>query len=142
MTGGVAGMRLRFRAAPGAVPLGAIFGGVGALFALAVAGFGLDRMPVTLCVFRSLTGLPCPTCGTTRAAGRLAALDLPGALAVNPLATVLALALAAWALADALLLLRREALALEIGPSLGRALRVLAVPLILGNWLYLLLGVR
>ncbi|OFV85709.1 MAG: hypothetical protein A2V74_08025 [Acidobacteria bacterium RBG_16_70_10] len=61
---------------------------------------------------------------------------------MNPLATVLALALAAWALADALLLLRREALALEIGPSLGRALRVLAVPLILGNWLYLLLGVR
>jgi len=142
MTAGAAGMRLRLRAAAGAVPLGAIFGGVGALFALAVAGFGLDRMPVTLCVFRSLTGLPCPTCGTTRAAGRLAALDLPGALAVNPLATVLALALAAWALADVVLLLRRQALALEIGPSLGRALRVLAVPLILGNWLYLLLGVR
>jgi len=43
------------------------------------------------CVFRELTGLPCPTCGSTHAALALARLDLPGAIAVNPLATLGAL---------------------------------------------------
>lgn len=41
------------------------------------------------CVFLHLTGLPCATCGFTRAFVRSAHLDLPGALAVSPFATVL-----------------------------------------------------
>jgi hypothetical protein len=43
------------------------------------------------CLFRDLTGLPCPTCGTAHAALALARLDLPGAFAFNPLATLGAL---------------------------------------------------
>lgn len=40
------------------------------------------------CAFRSLTGIPCPTCGTTRAALALLNLDLAAAFAVNPLAAL------------------------------------------------------
>lgn len=40
------------------------------------------------CAFRALTGLPCPTCGTTRAALAVLRADLGAAWAVNPLATV------------------------------------------------------
>ncbi len=45
------------------------------------------------CLFRLLTGLPCPTCGTTRAVLCLLHLDVPGALAYNPLVTLALLAL-------------------------------------------------
>ena len=68
--------------------------------ALAVALLHLDRLPFALCVFRGLTGLPCPTCGSTRAVGRLAALDLAGALAMNPLTTLAAAGVVGWAVAD------------------------------------------
>lgn len=40
------------------------------------------------CAFRALTGLPCPTCGTTRAALAVLRGDLGAAFAVSPLATV------------------------------------------------------
>ena len=40
------------------------------------------------CVFKALTGLPCPTCGTTRAAFALAELDVLGALYRYPLPTL------------------------------------------------------
>lgn len=38
------------------------------------------------CTFRNLTGIPCPTCGTTRTALALLHFDLGAAFTVNPLA--------------------------------------------------------
>ena len=40
------------------------------------------------CAFRSLTGIPCPTCGGTRALLALGRLDVFAALAWNPLVTL------------------------------------------------------
>jgi Protein of unknown function (DUF2752) len=42
------------------------------------------------CPLRTLTGVPCPACGMTTAATRLAAGDLHAALAANPFVLVLA----------------------------------------------------
>ncbi len=42
------------------------------------------------CLFHALTGVPCPTCGATRALLALARLDVPAALAWNPLVAVAA----------------------------------------------------
>ena len=39
----------------------------------------------TLCFFKTVTGLPCPSCGTTRAFGHLMHGDLTQALLTNPL---------------------------------------------------------
>jgi Protein of unknown function (DUF2752) len=47
-----------------------------------------------LCPLRTLTGVPCPLCGMTRAATSLAAGDLGASLAYNPFLLVLALATA------------------------------------------------
>jgi hypothetical protein len=133
---------LRFTAEPGAPPLGAIFGGVGLVAALAIWLLRLDRLPYVLCSFKLMTGLPCPTCGSTRTFGRLAELDLAGALWMNPLAAAGALVLVGWALWDALLLPSRRALRLKPHPALVVPLRVLALAAFLLNWVSLLLAGR
>jgi hypothetical protein len=126
---------LRLVSRPGP-PLGLIFAGIAGLAALTVGLLHLDRLPVALCYLKAFTGLPCPTCGSTRALGRLFALDLPGAFAMNPLMTLAAIVVALWAAADLALLPRRRALGLE-WLRLGVQLRVAAVVVILANWIYL-----
>ena len=133
---------IRLVARSSAPPLGAIFGGIGLLAAAAVGLLRLDRIPLTLCVFKGLTGLPCPTCGSTRALGRLFALDFAGALAMNPFTTLVAVLVAGWAVADLALLPRGRALELEVPKPLGFALRVGALVLFLANWVYLITAGR
>ncbi len=134
-------LRLRSREGP---PLGAIFAGIGALSALAVGLLHLDRLPLPLCYVKAFTGLPCPTCGSTRALGRLFDLDVAGALAMNPLATTAAFGLVAWAAADLVLLARGRgrALGVDVSPQLGFALRVAVVVAIALNWAYLVAAGR
>jgi hypothetical protein len=133
---------IRLVARSSAPPLGAIFGGIGLLAAAAVWLLRLDRIPLTLCVFKGLTGLPCPTCGSTRVLGRLFALDFAGALAMNPFTTLVTVLVAAWAVADLALLPRRRALDLDVPKRLGFALRVGALVLFLANWVYLIAAGR
>jgi len=71
--------------------LGLTWGAV-ALAAVLLAPFATRTAPLLPgCLFRDLTGFPCPTCGTAHAALALTRLDLPGAFAFNPLATLGAL---------------------------------------------------
>jgi hypothetical protein len=125
-------------------PLGAIFGGIGSLAALAIGMLHLDRLPFPLCYVKAFTGLPCPTCGSTRALGRLFALDPAGAFAQNPLVTLAAFGLAAWAAADLVLVSRRRgrALGLAVSPHFSLSLRVAAVVAIALNWGYLVAAGR
>lgn len=132
---------LRLLARPGP-PLGLVFGATGGLATLAVGLLHLDRLPVALCYLKAFAGLPCPTCGSTRVLGRLFALDLGGAVAMNPLATLGAVLVAFWAAADLALLPRGRALALEVSPRAGLALRAAAIAAALLNWVYLLAAGR
>jgi hypothetical protein len=141
-TGVAAAPALRVLAPAGRLPLGAILGGI-AVFGAAVVGvFHLDRLPFTVCYLKAFTGIPCPTCGSTRAVGCLAHGDLPGAFAMNPLATAALLALLPWAMADLALLTRGRALGLSVSPGAGRVLRLVVVVTILANWAYLIAAGR
>jgi hypothetical protein len=88
-----------------------------------------------LCPLRTLTGVPCPLCGMTRAAISLAAGDLGASLAFNPFLLVLALATAVMTV-----LMAGRALGL-VGPArplTGRARRWLSAGvavLVAASWL-------
>ena len=88
------------------------------------------------CALHALTGVPCPTCGATRAASALAHGRIATALAWNPLAALcLSAGLAGGPVAPAWVLMR--------GPlptwRPGRWTRVLLCAALAGNWLYLVL---
>ena len=133
---------VRFTAVPGALPLGAILAGIGVLAGAAVGLLHLDALPFTVCVFKLTTGLPCVTCGSTRALGRLVHGDLYGAWLMNPLAASGALALLPWAAADLLLMMRGRALGVELAPAAARAARIAVVAAALANWAYLVAAGR
>ncbi|MFI5168247.1 MAG: DUF2752 domain-containing protein [Thermoanaerobaculales bacterium] len=69
--------------------------GVAAASSLLLRPFWLALAPLApACPFRAITGIPCPTCGTTHAAVALLHGDLTAALAANPLASLAGLAFA------------------------------------------------
>lgn len=126
----------------GALPLGGIFGGLAAVACAAVGVLGLDHLGFTVCFFRLATGVPCATCGATRALGRLFRLDLAGAFVMNPLVALGTVGLLIWGAADLALLPTRRALRLGIAPAWQPTVRVLAVVLVLLNWAFLVFASR
>lgn len=133
---------LRLTASRGGTPLGLILALVGAAtkaltLVLAAAGYR-----ASLCFFKLTTGCPCMTCGTTRAANRLLALDVGGAFAMNPLATTAMLLLVPWAIADVFLVLRGRALSVDVSDGLAALLRPLVLIAAFVNWGYLVAAGR
>lgn len=100
-----------------------------------------DHAP-TLCLFRAVTGVPCPTCGSTRATLALASGQLSLAFRYNPLIS------AAWLLLPAALLgaVAFRARWHSVSPAMRRwAVRGAVVALVVGglaNWIYVLGNLR
>jgi hypothetical protein len=112
--------------------------GIIALCAIAAARYLPILGALPSCVFRSLTGISCPTCGSTRALSNLAAGELAAALSMNPLFVLLVLSGVAWLVLDIVhLLFRPRVPALVLAPAESTALRVLAFLLFLANWVFL-----
>ena len=88
------------------------------------------------CTFRALTGIPCPTCGTTRTALALLDLDLASAFVVNPLAALTGVVFIAGGVAAVPWLAVR-------GPMPSCGLRwtaswtAVVIGVLTANWLYL-----
>jgi len=116
-----------------------IWGGIGLVVGLGVLVFPLGRVTVR-CVFKALTGWPCPTCGMTRSLIHLRQLDLVGAFLANPLIATFALFAIAYVLyAWVAILFGTRRIRLVVTRSWEPTLlRVLAVAVVLGNWIYLI----
>jgi hypothetical protein len=107
--------------------------------AFAAIWFAL-RLPWPHCMFLTLTGHPCMTCGATRAAIAFFHLDLRSAWSWNPLVFAVLCALSIFdAYAFVVLVLRAPRLrVVEFNAAEKNFVRVVAVILLLSNWIYLL----
>jgi hypothetical protein len=133
---------LRVAAVAAGQPLGALMASATAAGVAAVGLFHLDRLPISMCALKFATGCPCPTCGTTRAFGRLFAGDVAGATRMNPLATAAVFLVALWGLADLVLLPWGRALSISLSVGSTRVARWGALALLLSNWVYLIAAGR
>ena len=113
----------------------------GILVLLVVARF-YDRMPIKPppCSFRGLTGLPCVSCGGTRAFKSLARGDVVGAFQFNPAATATVFGIGIWLV---LVLVRKDKPHVPWTPSQRRKWTrffvIAGVSILIVNWIYLVL---
>ena len=97
------------------------------------------EIPVPLCPLKHITGIPCPSCGGTRALRALGHGALLAALRWNPLVTLAALATLPFLVYAALVtLFRWPRIRLSLAPADQRLLRVAAWIAIFANWAFLL----
>lgn len=122
---------------PREFPFFAVTAGVAASGIAAVSLLGLDRLSFGICLFKLATGLPCLSCGTTRALGHLAHGDLAGAMLMNPLFATGALLLLALGTAEAALLLRGRVLRPAFSDTQARAAWIALAVFTLVNWAWL-----
>ena len=102
--------------------------------ALATPGIQLPR-----CAFKTITGLPCPTCGLTRTVIALSRGDVDRAVFMNPLAAIGCVVGVVYLLyAAAVLALRLPRFRPTVSAAGARRLRIGAVAVIATNWLWLI----
>lgn len=110
-----------------------------ALAVMAALVVSVSGWPPLACPLRDVTGVPCPSCGTTRAIFALAAGNLGDALRWNPLAALAFGAAACYvAYAGTVAVLRLPRLRLTPGPTMARAARLATLTAVLANWLFLI----
>jgi hypothetical protein len=118
-----------------------LWGFVG-LAGLAMRPFWLALAPLLPpCAFHRLTGIPCPTCGTTRAAVAFFHGDVLGAFAANPLAAAAAVLFVGGAVLAPLWAALNGPM-LEIGHPLPRWVRGAVVAVVAAGWDYLIAARR
>lgn len=100
--------------------------------------FILPRLPaVSLCLWRALTGIPCPLCGGTRSVVLLSRFEFQEALAMNPLVTVGIIGAILWLFVSPLLQQRAR---FVFPPAKGRGVGWVVLVLTLSNWVYLIVN--
>lgn len=133
-------MRIQRRTREGGRAVGALIGAMllgGAALAAVWLRLGL---PVPPCRFRQLTGLPCPTCGSTRLVEALLSGRVLEAAALNPFMFAGVAVVVAWALVStAGAISGRPTWRLVLTAWERRALVFLVVIFLIASWGYLVL---
>lgn len=116
-----------------------VLGLMGILGFLVARFVPVARLPFWGCALRHATGWPCPSCGLTRVADRLAHGNLVGAWDANPLGTVAALLFGAVALASLLHLVFKVPIPeVELSKREAFLVRAAIVLLVVVNYAYMI----
>jgi len=118
------------------IPFGLIYGTI-AVLGLAAARFLPVQTMLPSCAFKAFTGIPCPTCGTTRMLTHLAHGDLAGAIGLNPAVALAIIAACLLFVYDTAALFSGSRVACSFSDRESVWMRLGAVAAFLVNWLYL-----
>jgi hypothetical protein len=132
-------MRISLRCkSPGEIEFGIIYGSIAVMALVAARYLPITEM-VPACPFKAFTGIPCPTCGTTRSLMHLAHGDLAGSLILNPLFSLsMITALFLLFVRSAILPFSRSGITLTHTRREGTLLRAGMAGMFLANWIYLI----
>jgi hypothetical protein len=124
--------------AKGQIEFGVIYG-IMALLVLCAARFLPVLTILPSCTFKSLTGVPCPTCGSTRSIVHLTHGEFLASLAMNPLASIACGGILLFFLYSLFTLaLDSPRLGLVLTEREKNGVRIGVVLLVLANWGYLI----
>lgn len=112
--------------------------GASALFAYVLHLLG--RLPQLPCVFKTVTGYPCPTCGTTRSILHLLQWDIVSAFLYNPLFFLAGIVFIAWGIYGFYILFSGKKVKVTFTKNEGRFLKWGIWILFILNWIYLLVS--
>ena len=118
------------------IPFGFIYGTIVVLALAAARVLPLNTL-LPACAFKTFTGVPCPTCGTTRMFTCLAQVDLAGAFAMNPAVALAVIAALLLFIHDAAVYIIGSRAACTFSSREARWARSGAVAAFLANWIYL-----
>ncbi len=107
------------------------------LISLVVAPFEQERF--TICLFKNAVGVPCPSCGMTRAFLFLGHGQIAKATALNPLALPVALLLLVQGARLFSRLAWQRDYRLQLSPFVFSIVLATAIAIVLGTWLFRLL---
>ena len=123
---------------PGTVPVGAVL--MSLLFALPMGAYLIDQGTLSMgtCAMKQLAGIPCLSCGSTRATFALLSGSLFDALRLQPLMITIYLSIAAWGLASLGTFLADRKLILDLTSREDLIFKISLITLPLLNWAYLI----
>ncbi len=123
----------------GELEIGFIYGAIAIIAVVAARLFPLREL-APACVFRSLSSVPCPTCGSTRSLVHFSHGELAMAFSQNPLfAMVLTLILVYFFVGGIAALLKLPRLVFLLSPLERNLMSTGSFLLIAANWIYLIL---
>jgi hypothetical protein len=133
-------MRIVFKKrSAGQIEFGIIYGSM-ALIVLGAARVLPLHSIIPSCVFKGITGFPCPTCGTTRSMLSLSQGDIATALAMNPLIALgLVGAVLSFLYSIITLIFNLKRMSVILTGREKTVVRTIAVIFFLVQWTYLIL---
>ncbi len=117
-----------------------IYGGLGIIILLVARFLPLPGIPA-LCPLKTVTGIPCPACGSTRAFIHLSHLDFSGAFVMNPLISISMILGAVFFLYSiASFFFRSLSLEVKFEEKEKTKLRIGIILALTLNWIYLIIA--
>lgn len=98
----------------------------------------LDKIPLYPCVFKTITGYPCPTCGSTRVALNIFKPDLGAAFLANPLIFLAGVGFLVWSGYGFYMLFSKKKIKIKLTPKESLLLKWSILIAVLLNWIYLI----